>query len=132
MSEVCPEIHRAGALHQVGIPACNIPAINSWSCGPATRTFVAARTNAPAIALADRGTAANVAHRVKSSDLTRQQAEALKAQAARRLRWLSRLIARMDQLGFAPSDTLYQAALRARSGMHELHVAAIYAAVKLA
>jgi hypothetical protein len=64
---------------------------------------------------------------VKSSDLSAEQIERLKAHVARRLAWLNRLIDRMDRLGWDPTDELYQAALHARSGMHELHVASHYA-----
>ena len=67
---------------------------------------------------------------MKASDLKPQQIEALKAQAARHLRWLNHLIERMDRVGFNPTDALYQSALQARAGAHALHVATHYATVK--
>jgi hypothetical protein len=67
---------------------------------------------------------------VTSADLTPEQAAAMKAQAARRLAWLERLIARMDRLGWQPTDSLYQAALQARAGAHALHVASHYAGIR--
>jgi hypothetical protein len=62
-----------------------------------------------------------------SSHLTRQQAEALRAQVAVRLRWLNRLTARMQRVGFSPQDELFLATQRARNFMQDLMTAAHYA-----
>jgi len=67
---------------------------------------------------------------VTVDDLQPEQALKLRETVARQLRFVSRLCRRLDVLGFPPSDPLWRAACRARDGLHELHVAAHYAAVK--
>ena len=44
--------------------------------------------------------------------------------------WQNRLLERMTQRGFVPSDPLYAATLRAQAGLQELHMAAHYASCK--
>jgi len=66
---------------------------------------------------------------MRPDDLTFAQAEALKAQVARHLRWLNRLCDRMNRRGFPPHTPMVQSAHRARSALQDLHVAAHYAAV---
>ena len=50
------------------------------------------------------------------------QAEQLKESLGPQLRYLSRLVARMEKVGFVPSDPLYQKAKAARDAVHDLHV----------
>ena len=61
-----------------------------------------------------------------SSSLQRQQIEQLRQQVAAKLHYLGRLARRMERLGFPPNDALYVAALRAHSGLLDLHVAIHY------
>lgn len=65
-----------------------------------------------------------------SRDLTSDQAERTRAQVARHLRFLNRLVDRMTRAGFPPDDELFVAAIRARATMQDLHVACHYASVK--
>jgi hypothetical protein len=67
---------------------------------------------------------------VTPARLTREQARALQAHVAPRLRWTNRLVERMTALGFTPADPVYAAALRARDALMELHVAAHYASME--
>lgn len=62
-----------------------------------------------------------------SADLTREQAERLRLQVARILRWHNALVARMTRLGFATDDPVWLAGIRARDCLQDLHVAAHYA-----
>ena len=64
---------------------------------------------------------------VSGDDLNPEQATRLTAIVARQLRFLNRLCRRMDLLGFPLSDPLWQAAIRARHSLQDLHVAAHYA-----
>ncbi len=52
--------------------------------------------------------------------LTEQQSAELHDQVARRLRWMNRLRDRMIQLGFAPTDPLLGATMKARDSMQDL------------
>lgn len=61
-----------------------------------------------------------------SSSLQRQQIEQLRQQVAGKLHYVGRLARRMERLGFPPHDELYIAALRAHSGLLDLHVAIHY------
>lgn len=63
---------------------------------------------------------------MRSDDLTRDQARAIKNKIQPMLGYLSRLKRRMIFKGFPPDDGLLQAVCRAESAMHELHVAAHY------
>ena len=63
---------------------------------------------------------------VDSSQLNRDQLEQLRRQVAGKLHYLGRLARRMERLGFPPADPVYRAALRAHSGLLELHVAIHY------
>ena len=62
-----------------------------------------------------------------SDDLQPEQCQKLGAIVGRQLRFLNRLCARMDRLGFTPSDPLWQAAQQARDAVQGLNVAAHYA-----
>ena len=68
--------------------------------------------------------------RVDSRDLTVWQASRLREQVGRELRFVGKLCARMQALGFGPADPLYQAANKARNALQELHVAAHYASCR--
>jgi hypothetical protein len=61
--------------------------------------------------------------RMRSDQLTRRQAQALKNKIRPMLGYLSRLKRRMAQKGFPPDDPLWQLASKAEQAMHELHVA---------
>ena len=50
----------------------------------------------------------------------------LTASLGRNLRYLNRLCARMQQLGFPPEDPLFRAARQARDAAQDLYTAAIY------
>jgi len=63
---------------------------------------------------------------VDSRELTVSQAGRLREQVARELRYLGRLCARMQALGFPPGDPLFAAANKARNALQELHVVAHY------
>jgi hypothetical protein len=61
-----------------------------------------------------------------SRDLTPTQAARLCEIVASQLRFAGKLCARMERLGFTPSDPLYRAAAKARNALQELHVTAHY------
>ena len=61
-----------------------------------------------------------------SRDITPTQAARLCEVIAPQLRYVGRLCARMERLGFRPSDPLYRAASKARNALQELHVTAHY------
>jgi hypothetical protein len=63
---------------------------------------------------------------MNSDDLKTHQAERLRIDIARMLRYLNRLMERMTRLGFPVNDPLYIAAGRARDAMQDLHTAAHY------
>ena len=63
---------------------------------------------------------------MQSTDLTREQARALKNKLAPMLGYLTRLRKRMAFKGFTQDDELLQAVQRAEMAMHQLHVAAHY------
>jgi hypothetical protein len=65
-----------------------------------------------------------------SSDLTREQAEALKAKAGEMLRYLGALNKRMHQRRFPPNDPLVIAGRDAYNAMHSLHVELHYLTVE--
>jgi hypothetical protein len=65
---------------------------------------------------------------MRSDDLTRDQARALKNKLAPLLGYLNRLKKRMVNRGFMPDDELLQAVCRAEMAMHELNVATHYLA----
>ena len=52
-----------------------------------------------------------------SKDLTTEQAHKLRESVARQLRYMNRLCARMQRLGFPVNDPLSAAALNARNAM---------------
>jgi hypothetical protein len=62
-----------------------------------------------------------------SNDLNSEQAERLRQDVARMLRYLNRLVDRMSRLGFPIEDPVYVAATGARAAMQDLHTAAHYA-----
>jgi hypothetical protein len=62
-----------------------------------------------------------------SGCITTDQANRLREQVARKLRFLNRLVDRMTRLKFPPADPLYRAALNARHALQGLHVEAHYA-----
>jgi hypothetical protein len=64
---------------------------------------------------------------VTSNDLKSNQAERLRRDVARMLRYLNRLVHRMSRLGFPIQDPMYVAATTARAAMQDLHTAAHYA-----
>jgi hypothetical protein len=61
-----------------------------------------------------------------SRKLTPSQVAHLRDVIARQLRFAGKLCARMESLGFPPSDPLFAAALRSRHALQELHVVAHY------
>lgn len=61
-----------------------------------------------------------------SSDLTPEQAMRLRATLGRSLRYLNRLCARTQRLGFPLDDPLCQVAHRARDAMQDLYTVAHY------
>jgi hypothetical protein len=65
---------------------------------------------------------------MRSTDLTREQARALKNKLQPMLGYLNRLKKRMIYRGFISDDQLLQAVCRAEMAMHELHVATHYLA----
>src|ERR1700683_541084 len=67
---------------------------------------------------------------VTSDDLTSDQALKLREQIAVRLRWLTKLQARMQRMGFPPTDKLTIAVSAVRNTMQDLHTAAHYASCK--
>jgi hypothetical protein len=66
-------------------------------------------------------------NRVTSSDLKREQVEALARTLGRNLRYLNRLCARMQRLRFPMDDPVCQAAHQAREAMHKLYTEAYMA-----
>jgi hypothetical protein len=67
---------------------------------------------------------------MRANDLTPGQLAALKAQIGRQLAYFNRLCDRMNHRGFAPFDSVFQAALNARNSLQDLHVAVHYTGVK--
>jgi hypothetical protein len=65
---------------------------------------------------------------MRSDDLTRDQARALKNKLGPMLGYLNRLKKRMNNKGFPPDDELLRAVCKAEMAMHELHVATHYLA----
>jgi hypothetical protein len=65
---------------------------------------------------------------MRSDDLTRDQARALKNKVQPMLGYLTRLHKRIAFKGFLPDDELLIAVCRAEMVMHELHVAVHYLA----
>lgn len=65
-----------------------------------------------------------------SADLTSTQATQLRDFVARRLRYLNRLLDRMQRVRWLPEDDMFQAVICARDAMQDLHVAAHYAGRK--
>jgi hypothetical protein len=65
---------------------------------------------------------------MRSDDLTRDQARALKNKLQPMLGYLNRRKRRMDRKGFPPDDPLLAAACRAEDAMHALHVEVHYLA----
>ena len=63
---------------------------------------------------------------MRSDDLTREQARALKNKLAPMLGYLNRLKKRMARRGFPPDDPLLIEVCRAEDAMHELHVSVHY------
>ena len=45
----------------------------------------------------------------------------------RHLNWVNRLVERMQSLGFPPHDGMFDAAVRARNALQDLHMSAHYA-----
>lgn len=93
------------------------------------RQFVLLATNLPASTRVRRRRRRYV-RRVRTSQLTIEQARKLREQVAARLRYLNKLVERVTKLGFAPGDVLYDAAIRAQAAVHELHVKAHYAGIQ--
>jgi hypothetical protein len=71
-----------------------------------------------------------IASLVTSDDLTPDQAERLKDVVGRQLRFLNRLVARMQQRQFPTDDPLWIGAIAARNAAQDLFVAAHYAGCK--
>jgi hypothetical protein len=65
-----------------------------------------------------------------SDDVTPVQVRQLQDRVARRLRFLNRLVARMNALGFPPEDPLIRGAVKARNAMQDQHMGCHYASVK--
>jgi hypothetical protein len=65
---------------------------------------------------------------MRSDDLTREQARALKSKLQPMLGYLNRLKKRMANKGFPPNDQLLIAVCKAEMAMHELQVATHYLA----
>jgi hypothetical protein len=63
---------------------------------------------------------------MRSDDLTREQARALKNKLTPMLGYLNRLKKRMARRGFLPNDPLLVDVCRAEDAMHRLHVAVHY------
>ena len=63
---------------------------------------------------------------MRSDDLTRDQAQALKNKLQPMLGYLSRLKRRMVRRGFPPDDPLLLADCQAEDAMHALHVKVHY------
>ena len=60
--------------------------------------------------------------RLDSRTLSTGQAERLKEALGPQLRYLGRLLARMEKVGFVPSDPLYQKVKAAHDAVHDLHI----------
>ena len=67
---------------------------------------------------------------MSSDDLTPDQAEALKAIVGRQLRYLNRLVAKMQLRQFPVDDRLWVAGIAARNCAQDLFVACHYAGCK--
>jgi hypothetical protein len=67
---------------------------------------------------------------MKPARLSIEQARRLRERVAARLRFLNRLVERMNAIGFVPGDPLMTAALNARDAVQKLHVEAHYASCK--
>jgi hypothetical protein len=67
---------------------------------------------------------------VDSSDMTPEQAERLKAVVSRQLRFLNRMVGRMQQRQFPLDDPLWLAGVAARNAAQDLLTAAHYAGCK--
>jgi hypothetical protein len=67
---------------------------------------------------------------VTSDDLTPDQAEALKAIVGRQLRFLNRMVGRMQQRQFPVDDAVWLASIAARNAAQDLFVACHYAGCK--
>lgn len=65
-----------------------------------------------------------------SDDLSPEQARQVNEVAGRQLRYVNRLVRRMEQLRFPPDDALLRAALRAQDALQGLTMAAHYASCK--
>jgi hypothetical protein len=65
---------------------------------------------------------------MRSDDLARDQARALKNKLAPMLGYLNRLKKRMVYRGFPPNDELLRLVRHAELAMHELHIATHYLA----
>ena len=65
-----------------------------------------------------------------SSGLQPEQARLLASHVAKELRYLNKLCARMQRLGFPTDDPLVQAGTRARNAVQDLLGAARYAGMK--
>lgn len=65
-----------------------------------------------------------------SNDLKPQQASQLRQILARQLRFLNKLVDRMNALGFPPDDPLMRDAAAARNAVQDLHVRTHYLGVK--
>jgi hypothetical protein len=65
---------------------------------------------------------------MRSDDLTRDQARALKNKLQPMLGYLNRLKKRMTYRGFPPDDELLRLVCQAETAMHQLHVATHYLA----
>lgn len=59
--------------------------------------------------------------------LTREQAERLREDVSRQLRYLLRCRSRMEQLGYTPADALYMAVCDACNAVQRIVVTAHYA-----
>ena len=64
-----------------------------------------------------------------SHKLSIRQLEQLNEIITRQLRFLGRLLRRMEQLGFPPDDLLYRTSLNAYDGVHRLRVHCHYLCV---
>ena len=65
-----------------------------------------------------------------SDRLTAEQAEKLKQQVGRTVRYYNNLVARIELRRFGATDPLYRAALNARNAAQSLWMAAHYASCK--
>ena len=65
-----------------------------------------------------------------SSDLTPEQAERLKVIVGRQLRFLNRMVGRMQQRQFPVDDPIWVAGIAARNAAQDLFVACHYAGCK--